>query len=255
MNIYQIKTELLDIFDQIEENEGELTPELEEQLTITQEDFKEKIESYTNVIKHLNDDITSIKAEQKRLKDLSDRKEKTIERLKTIIIEAVEEFGDTKKSGVKFFDYGTGQVSIRNSKAVNVDDDVLKKICNSICSIVINDKITNQLDVNNNIDIDSLITVISSSAKDEDGNILNAGYTINENDLNHTNLELSVKVPVSELINGKSYPIIREIAKNTDVFKAVASVSKTDIKKELEENGACAPNIARLIINKNISIK
>ena len=39
MNIYQIKTELLDIFDQIEENEGELTPELEEQLAITQEDF------------------------------------------------------------------------------------------------------------------------------------------------------------------------------------------------------------------------
>ena len=44
-NIYQISQELLNIFDIIEENEGELTPELEEQLAITRESFNEKIKN------------------------------------------------------------------------------------------------------------------------------------------------------------------------------------------------------------------
>lgn len=64
MNIYQIKQELISIFDELEENGGELTPELEEQLEISQEAFRDKIESYTNVIKLLECDIQGIKLEQ-----------------------------------------------------------------------------------------------------------------------------------------------------------------------------------------------
>ena len=49
-SIYNIQQDLLDIFDQIETNEGEITPELEEQLHISQDEFKDKIRSYTCVI-------------------------------------------------------------------------------------------------------------------------------------------------------------------------------------------------------------
>ena len=49
-SIYNIQQELLDIFNQIEENEGEITPELEEQLRISKDEFEDKIRSYTGVI-------------------------------------------------------------------------------------------------------------------------------------------------------------------------------------------------------------
>ena len=42
MNIWQIQQELLDIFNELEENGGELTSELEDKLNITQSEFKNK---------------------------------------------------------------------------------------------------------------------------------------------------------------------------------------------------------------------
>ena len=45
-NIYNITAELEDIFLELEENDGELTPELEERLAITQDNLKEKLNNY-----------------------------------------------------------------------------------------------------------------------------------------------------------------------------------------------------------------
>ena len=115
-SIYNIQQDLLEIFDQIEANEGEITPELEEQLNITQEQFKSKIKDYSNVIKMLETDIAAIKEEKARLSDLQKSKEKNIERLKKIMVEAIENFGDTTKTGGKYVDYGTGKVSVRNER-------------------------------------------------------------------------------------------------------------------------------------------
>ena len=42
MNIYQIKQDLLDIYNELEENGGELTEELETALLVTEETFREK---------------------------------------------------------------------------------------------------------------------------------------------------------------------------------------------------------------------
>ena len=120
-NIFNIKNELLAIFDELEENEGELTPELEEKLNITQEEFRDKIKSYSNVVKMLENDIANIKEEKTRLSDLQKSKEKSIERLKKIMVESIEMFGDTTKPGSKFIDFGTGKVSVRQTQAVEVE--------------------------------------------------------------------------------------------------------------------------------------
>ena len=45
-SIYNITTELEDIFLELEENGGELTPELAERLAITQDNLKSKLDSY-----------------------------------------------------------------------------------------------------------------------------------------------------------------------------------------------------------------
>lgn len=254
MNIYQLKQDLLSIFDELEENGGELTPELEESLNVTQEAFKDKIEGYTNVIKLIESDLFSIKVEQKRLKELADRKQKTIDRIKTIIIEAVEEFGDTKKSGAKFIDYGTGSVSVRKNKAVDVDKSVLERIGKAVMLATTDAKATNQLDVIDRLDSDMLLQFVAQADNNEDTDA-NEFISVNESDLRHTNIELGIKVSLANLIDGTAYPILKEMAKRSYAFDITPSVSRTDIKKELEINGACAPNLAKLVVNKSIIIK
>lgn len=254
MNIYQLEQSLLNIFDIIEENDGEITPELEKELEITQEEFKDKVKNYTDVIKLLTDDINNIKAEQKRLKDFADKKQKTITRLSEIIINAIEKFGDVKRSGVHYLDYGTGEISIRSTKAVDVDTNLLKELSNAITLTATDARFTNQLDAADRLNPETIMAFMTAKAEDDE-DAEHSIDNISEADLRHTNVELSVKVPLSELLDGDAYPIIREIAKHTQVFDVNASVSKTNLKKELEENGSCAPNLAKLVVNKSINIK
>ena len=71
-------------------------------------------------------DIAAIDAEAKRLAELKKSKAKVIERLSNTLIDAINQFGETSKSGSKFLDYGTGKVSIRRSVKCETDDDKLK---------------------------------------------------------------------------------------------------------------------------------
>ena len=254
MNIYQIEQDLIEIFDELENNGGELTPELEARLTISQEEFKDKIEEYSKVITMLSNDINGIKEEQRRLKELADRKEKTIERIKNVMLKSVEQFGNTKNTGVKYVDYGTGVVSIRRSTAVDVDKDLLKEIGNVLEQTLAYMKSTNQIGVADKVDADTMLTILANGNTDKD-DINHAGYMATEDDLNHTNVELSLKMSLKDLLNGNNYDIIKALSSTNVEFTTSTSISKTEIKKELEDNGACAPNLARLVENKSLIIK
>lgn len=245
MNIYQIQQDLLAIFDELEENCGELTPELEEKLTITQEEFKDKVEDYTNVIKTLDNDMAAIKVEQARLKALYDRKEKVAKKLKEIIISAINEFGDTKKTGVKYLDYGTGEVSIRKTQVVEVNDNLVKYVGDYLGRMVAFNKDFNQLGVIDHIERSEIVTDIAQ----------NTDMAVGGDDLDHINVDLSLTIPLKDLATGEGYPALREIAKYTDLYKLSTSVSKTAIKPELKENGSCMPNLAKLVTNENLQIK
>jgi len=126
-NLFDIEQSFLNIFEELEENGGELTPELEDALNITQENFINKIKSYVNVIKSYKNDLDAVKCESNRLKDYKTTKNNTLERLNNRVIEAVEKFGDTNKNGVNFVDYSTGKVSIRKTKNINIDEELFNK--------------------------------------------------------------------------------------------------------------------------------
>lgn len=244
-SIYQIQQDLLYIFDKLEENGGELTPELEEQLTITQEEFKDKVENYINVIKTLDADMAAIKAEQARLKALYDRKEKNSKKLKEIIVNAIDEFGDTKKTGVKYLDYGTGEVSVRKSQSVEVNDSLVDYIGNYIGRMITFNKECNQLNVIDRIERSEIVTDVAQ----------NTDMAVGGDDLDNINVDLSLSIPLKDLATGEGYPALREIAKYTDLYKLSTSVSKSDIKSKLKENGSCMPNLAKLKENENLTIK
>lgn len=249
-NIYQISQELLSIFDELEENGGELTPELEEQLNITQEEFRDKIKSYSNVVKMLENDIVDIKAEKARLNDLQKSKEKTIERLKKIMIDAVEMFGDTTKSGSKYLDYGTGKVSIRNTQVVEIEEDVTDRFVNRVLSCLRWYQQNNQLYT---ITTSDVLDYCNSKSPDEETN--GDEITIlSKEDIAQIKANIDLDISVNDLINTESGMKLAKALAEYSVFTCKSKISKADIKANAKENHTM-PVFAKLVNNQTLTIK
>lgn len=244
MNIYQIEEDLLSIFDEIEELGGELTPEIEEKLAITQEQFNDKVESYTNYIKSLKVDMQAIEAEQKRLKDVYERKERTLNRINEIVVKAIEEFGETKKTGVKYIDFGTGYVSIRKTIAVDDNKELIKDLGLNLYDIISYAQAQNQLNCVDHFDLNELVEFYNKSTE--------SNITIQ--DVKPVDVNFDLSISMADLEKPEIYHIISEIAKQAK-WKLSTSLSKTAVKPSLEENGSCMPNLAKLKENKSLIIK
>ena len=127
-SIFDIDRELLDIFEELEENGGELTPEIEEKLKLNEEEITSKVKNYVEYINKLKADKAAIKAEKDRLAALDKSKDNTIKSLTNLVLYAINAFGKEDKKGKKFFDWGTGKVSIRPSVSVEVDTNKIYHI-------------------------------------------------------------------------------------------------------------------------------
>lgn len=249
MNIYQIQQELLDIFEQIEENEGDITPEIEEQLTISQQDFKNKIKSYSDVIKQLESDLAGIKEEKARLDNLKKSKEKTIERLKKIMIEAIELFGDTTKSGGKFVDYGTGKISIKTSDVVEVDEHTVDRGLSRFFLALRMYAYQNQMS-QSIVDCGDIADYINTQADEEDVDFTN----LNDDDFEFIKADINVNTNLKDLLQSpRAFELVKALV-DYGVFEVKAKVSKTDIKNYAKEH-KCLPSFARMDVNKTITIK
>ena len=247
-NIYNISQELLSIFNEIEENEGELTPELEEQLNITQESLKDKIKSYSNVVKMLENDIIEIKNEKVRLNNLQKSKEKTIERIKKIMIDAVDLFGDTTKSGNKYIDYGTGKVSIRNTQIVEIEEDITDRFINRALTCLRWYQQNNQLDTITSADI--LDYCNSKSPYEEDDEIA----ILTEEDIAQIKADINLDISINDLLTTECGMKLAKALAEYSVFTCKAKVSKTDIKTNAKENNVM-PTFAKFVNNKILTIK
>ena len=118
-SLYQITADQLELFNQIDEMEGELTPELEEALKINADNFESKARGYIWMIKKLEADNITINEELNRLERIEKRNNKMIDRLKENMKFAIEIFGESQK-------VDTFTLSLRKSKSVEIiDADVI----------------------------------------------------------------------------------------------------------------------------------
>lgn len=252
-NIFDIEQALLDIYSELEENGGELTEELENQLEITQADFNSKVQSYTNLIKSIESDIDLITKEEARLKDLKERKKKSIERLSKIIINAIDLFGDCTKSGGKFIDLGTSKISIRNTKKVEVDETAINAIAYCIIRNIRYNNFTNQNSTRTGITYEELIEDCEKLKLFEDNELVDRSATVNKSDILNTNVKIEFDLNVGKLLQGEGYDFINHLVKYCPSFKSSPKVDKTSIKKQLlEENDI---SFAKIVENQTLNIK
>jgi hypothetical protein len=112
MNLYNIKSEYLAIAHGL--TEGELTPELEQALIITQENLQEKAINYGYVIKNFESEVDIIEEEIKRLNALKKARINAVEKLKTNISDAMQLFGILEVKAPTF------KMNFRTSESVEI---------------------------------------------------------------------------------------------------------------------------------------
>lgn len=113
-SLYHIETEYLNIINQVEELEGELTPELEEQLTINEKELQGKSIAYLEFIGSREELNKRVDDEIKRLQALKKSNNNLIKNLKNRLLDAVKLFGD--------FEVGLTKFGTRKSSSVQVED-------------------------------------------------------------------------------------------------------------------------------------
>lgn len=251
-SIFNIQQDLYAIFNSIEENEGELTPELEEALTIKREEFSTKIQGYVAYIKQLELDNKGIKEEIARLKDLQKSKERTIDNLKKIMIMAIDKFGDTSKTGTKFLDYGTGKVSIRKSDSIEVDEEGTKQFVNRFFRYFNWLHFTNTTN-QQELDVKDIVDFCNKTKQDDEEDVIETNYT--GDDLNNLQANLDFKVNLKDLItNPDGLKLINSLLDYKVLATIKPSVDKTEVKKEVKSNGEI-PTFAKYVIKDNVVIK
>ena len=111
-SLFNIKARAQQLARALEEDE--LTPELENELVINQQELQIKSENYAYAIKSLEGDVSIIDEEIKRLKGLKDGKINAIDRMKGSVVNAFQIYGITEVKSA------TLKLSLRRSEAVEV---------------------------------------------------------------------------------------------------------------------------------------
>lgn len=116
LSLYEIEKNQIQVIEELIENGGELTPELEELLKINSENLTTKGTNYGFIIKQLTSECGIIDAEIDRLSDLKKSRTKSIEKLKSSLTMAMQLFGVDKIESPVL------KISFRASESVEIDD-------------------------------------------------------------------------------------------------------------------------------------
>jgi hypothetical protein len=117
MTLYHISDEQRRLNAMLEENGGEVTPEIEEALAVNETNFVQKAESYGYAILHYKAIVAAVKAEKDRLDAIKKTAENAIARMEERIVAAMQQFDRPKVEA------DTLKLSLRRSERVVVDDE------------------------------------------------------------------------------------------------------------------------------------
>lgn len=114
--LYALTAEMAAIEDELYESGGELTPELEKELTETRESLLQKVDGYNALVQKLGAMAESAKKEAERLTKLKKTAENAQKRVRERLLWNMNVFGLEKLEG------NLCKMSIRNSKSLEVDE-------------------------------------------------------------------------------------------------------------------------------------
>lgn len=155
-NIYEIADDYISVIAEIEDNDGELTGDLEKRLQIAEDELEEKLRAYRSVIKQNESFVDYNKDEIKRLRDRNKSFDNTKERLCKYIIPALHMFGKQTASGNFSVKYPDFSVSTRLSESVSINPDRVQTLLNAKAGLIEKDAHVAKILLNNQSALDLL---------------------------------------------------------------------------------------------------
>ena len=122
-SLWQLTQEELSFINLMEENGGEVTDELLEELAIRRDNFSHKAEAYAKFILKLESESEQAADEIKRIQAIKKSKDKTVDRLKETLLAALMLFGQEDSKGVRRYETPLAKLSTRKSVSVEILDD------------------------------------------------------------------------------------------------------------------------------------
>ena len=117
LSLFQITESQREIEALLESTGGEVTPEIEELLSVNEGNFMEKSRDYGYAILRFKAMINAIKAEKERLDGIKKYCENTVARMEERLVAAMQTFDRPK------VELDTMKLSLRRSERVVVDDE------------------------------------------------------------------------------------------------------------------------------------
>lgn len=112
--LLNIRQEYTRLISEVEQNDGELTPEIEQALAINEEELSAKSLAYVEFIGNLTMQNSRIEDEIKRLQLLKRKNTQLLEFLQKGLVQAVNEFGNIST--------GTHTIGVRRSEECVIED-------------------------------------------------------------------------------------------------------------------------------------
>ena len=114
--LFEIGNEYLEIYHLLEDNGGEITPEIETALAINKSNLQEKSQNYISLIKEIEGRTQTVESEIKRLQALKKRNDTFVLKLKENIANAM------KMLEIDEIRTDLNKINFRKSKSVQIED-------------------------------------------------------------------------------------------------------------------------------------
>lgn len=252
-SLYQIKTELFDIFNQIEANDGEISEEQYNVLVIKQEELKDKVDAYVKAIKEWQKDEDFCKQEKKHINDRQNVYKNRIARLKDAIYDAVIKFGEQGKTN-KYIEYPTYKIYTKTSKSVEIDEQRINILIDALNKFIVEVVKGGVLYTGEDVDLQGILDVINANAIAEYGENF---IPFNLSDLTCCKVKISTEANIYDLFKCHK-DALTEYGNNPITNKLEDVTSKDDIKTNIEVanySDVPIPTIGKIISNNSIVIK
>lgn len=256
-SLFAISNDLRKVIEDIEIQGGEITPEQEEDLIISEANLKEKLEHYRKAILILEYQEQLAYDEIKRLQSAKKTKDNIVNRLKTNVLNAVLEFGECGKSGNKVIECETSKFFTANTKSVVLDErkisiliEMFIEWVNTLNNV---DMLDNGFGSDDDFDPNSIINIINRKAHEKE--LIEDDFNFTVDDLYLTGVNISYNLSIFQLLKADARGLLRETINNEHRVHIIADLNKVEIKKCIENNITPNVTVAGIKVEPSLRIK
>lgn len=251
-SLYNIQEDILRIFNDIENSEGEVTDEQYDALCIKQEELKDKLESYVKAIKSWEVDEKALKDEKKRFNDRQNVYKNRIERLKAAVLQAVLNFGEHGKSNM-FIELPNFRIFSRSSQSVEVDESRVRVFMEEFERYVRELVDADILYAGKDVDLQGILDCINANVRATHGEDFEP-FSID--DLLAIKINISQTASVYDLFkSGLALNLYGKEPLYTSMENVTSKDDWKDVIDSSEVASTSAPTMAKIVTNQSLQIK